>query len=102
MGQTQWTMTRRKRRGADEWSGESFRAKSVREDRGVPEGTRFTFPPPPGTAVPGFHMPPLRGWNVMIPFHLFSQNSVLTHTLKPNPNVRLQCRPGRPAPPARD
>jgi hypothetical protein len=25
-------------------------------------GTRSAFPLLPGTAVPGFHMPPLRGW----------------------------------------
>ena len=28
-------------------------------------------------------MPPLRGWNLLIPFYLFTRNSVLTHTLKP-------------------
>jgi hypothetical protein len=27
----------------------------------VPNGTRFVFVTLPGTAVPGFHMPPLRG-----------------------------------------
>jgi hypothetical protein len=47
--------------------------KSVRENSCRPYGTGSALPLLPGTAVPGFHMPPLRGWNVMIPFHLFSQ-----------------------------
>jgi len=57
--------------------------KSVRENWCRPYGTRSLFPLAPGTSVPGFHMPPLRGWNPVSLSHLCAHNSVLTHTLKP-------------------
>jgi hypothetical protein len=34
--------------------------------RAVPCGTRSNVLPLPGTAVPGFHIPPLRGWSLAI------------------------------------
>ena len=36
---------------------------SVRENWCRPYGTRTFVPLSPGTSVPGFHMPPLRGWS---------------------------------------
>ncbi len=50
-----------------------------------PYGTRLHFSFLPGTSVPGFHMLPLRGFVLPTSFHIFTRNSVLTHTLEAAP-----------------
>ena len=57
--------------------------KCVRENLCRPSRTRSIFPLTPGTYVPGYPMPPLRGWNLLALFHRLGQNLVLTHTLRP-------------------
>jgi len=40
-----------------------------------PCGTRELFPTLPGTDVPGYHIPPLRGWSLVVLPYSFSKNS---------------------------
>ena len=54
----------------------------MRENQCRPCGTRLLFQLLPGTSVPGFHMPPLRGWISVGFYHRSSRNLVLTHRPK--------------------
>jgi len=57
----------------------------VHENLCRPYGTRVPYPLLPGTSVPGFHMPPLRGWILQIFVDPSLLNLVPTHTLKAAP-----------------
>ena len=46
----------------------------------VPCGTRSVPPLAPGTPVPGFHIPPLRGWN-RVALHILLHREVVTQSL---------------------
>ena len=82
--------------------------KSVGENPHRPSGTRATFPLGPGTSVPGFHMPPLRGLSRLILRRHSKQGSVRARRSKKlptstvNQNIRGSLRvfagEGAPAP----
>jgi hypothetical protein len=54
----------------------------MRENGCLPYGTRVRVPILPGTSVPGYHMPPLRGWILAVFIPHFSGNPVFTQTPK--------------------
>jgi predicted amidohydrolase YtcJ len=71
--------------------------KSMRENVCRPCGTRLHFPDSPGTSVPGFPMPPLRGWSlwILLSFIVFSflpclaQISSDNGTMESNPKADI-------------
>jgi len=71
--------------------------KSMRENVCRPYGTRVHSPDSPGTSVPGFHMPPLRGWSfwILLSFIVFSflpclaQISSDNGTMESNPKADI-------------
>src|ERR1700747_1305599 len=56
--------------------------ENARENSCRPYWTCSFIPFLPGTTEPGFHMPPLRGWDLVIVVQCFAQDSVLMHSLK--------------------
>ena len=55
----------------------------MRENSCRPCGTRSTFPRTPALTCGAIASRPCRDWNAGFARHIFAQNSVLTHTLKP-------------------
>src|SRR6202166_1924722 len=65
--------------------------KSMRENVCRPYGTRVHSPDSPGTSVPGFHMPPLRGWSfwILLSFIVFSFLPCLAQISSDNGTMEL-------------